>query len=479
MHRLYLDWNVFSYLRLRKETDEPFITLFNILTRHKDKVLMPYSPAHLNDLKRSYKKSETGKTETLKDLEFLGELSRNYCISEGYKDEQAQPYIVEPKTHFFELLENDDLLSIDNLFGISNEFGDAKLESLWNQMVGLMKLIPHGIDLNGFEQLPAKYQGFSNLLNKSRDEGSMYALLEDSLQILGSFDHNPKWYKEIRTSVVEDLKVDTDPRNWGDAFSYIEKTIGRHGFNKTFPEFVKESLETMHKDKELTKWDYFIHYYLLLDMFGFHRDKEIPNLIDDASHAYYGAHCDFFITNDERTYHKTKAIYERLKIGTTVCKPDEFIGFFYKKSLLVEQQEAKVHTEVADCLKSGVLLINSFDDDLNPVSIYKPDYPILSFFDRLQVTQGKNSTAIYLFKKQENYSNFLFYAEMEAVVNKLVSSLGVDSNGMGKFDLEREKETDWRGRVWELDKSEIRLTFQNKPIGLCLEFRFWNEPDYS
>ena len=69
-----------------------------------------------------------------------------------------------------------------------------------------------------------------------------------------------------------------------------------------------------------------------LDFVGYGSDKlteknQYDNLFNDALHCFYGAHCDFFITADKKTYKKTKAVYQSENISTQVMKPKEFIDF--------------------------------------------------------------------------------------------------------------------------------------------------------
>ena len=47
-------------------------------------------------------------------------------------------------------------------------------------------------------------------------------------------------------------------------------------------------------------------------------------MFDDSLHTFYGAHCDFFITNDDRCKYKAEKTYERLKIKTSVIKAYEY-----------------------------------------------------------------------------------------------------------------------------------------------------------
>jgi hypothetical protein len=59
------------------------------------------------------------------------------------------------------------------------------------------------------------------------------------------------------------------------------------------------------------------------DLKGYKTDANFNNMFDDSLHTFYGAHCDFFITNDDRCQYKAIKTYERLNIMTKVIKADK------------------------------------------------------------------------------------------------------------------------------------------------------------
>ena len=46
-------------------------------------------------------------------------------------------------------------------------------------------------------------------------------------------------------------------------------------------------------------------------------------MFDDSMHTFYGAHCDYFVTNDDRCKYKAEQTFKKLKINTVVIKADE------------------------------------------------------------------------------------------------------------------------------------------------------------
>jgi len=68
MIRVYLDWNVVSNLKKPE-----FKKLKNFIIEYKQNLQFPYTPAHFNDLMKSYRPDNELFFEDLNTLEFLSE----------------------------------------------------------------------------------------------------------------------------------------------------------------------------------------------------------------------------------------------------------------------------------------------------------------------------------------------------------------------------------------------------------------------
>ncbi|ENV60824.1 hypothetical protein [Acinetobacter soli] len=70
--------------------------------------------------------------------------------------------------------------------------------------------------------------------------------------------------------------------------------------------------------------------YTILNLSGFRPEKKVKNIKkfvsaqSDILHVAFASYCDFFITNDERLFDKSRVIYEYLKINTEVLNIPEF-----------------------------------------------------------------------------------------------------------------------------------------------------------
>jgi len=468
MNRIYLDWNILSYIRNCKKTDATYKAIYEIIIKNDKNILFPFSSCHLSDLKRSYKKSEKGKTETLIDLDFLELITKNHCLYYDLKNKNTIPIITSPKDYFYELIENDEI-NFDDLFSPFQD--NDSLSEIWNLYLDLLKLIPSGIDFQQLDKIPDKYKKLKDFLPTTRQENNFYNLIKDTMNFLTNLDEGSNIYKSLRNVSIQEMKIETDPTKWNkNAFDYIDSILTKAKVNKSFQEFAELSLKST--NKELSRFDYFINYYISLDTFGFYKDSKLPNLIDDATHAYYGAYCDFFVTEDDNTYNKAKAVYEKFNIKTKVCKAQEFLIEYYRFNQIILKNQT-IFEKIIDYLKYSFLLMQSVDNELNPAKIYKLDNFLVDYFNRMQITDNiDNTTSLFFYKRRQNYSNFLFWTEIETVVNKIVNEFGIDLNNRFLFDeIDKTeiKKNNWNGRFWKNSNMIMKIFEQDEPFGLTLQ----------
>lgn len=182
MIRVYFDWNIFVYLKQRKESEELYKSIYSIIIGNNNKLLFPYSPAHLQDLKRGFSKSEKAKEHTYHDLEFLQEISQDHCLYEDYKEKKVIPSIINPTEYFNQINEDETLEEFDfeELFSTdSNE-----LTELWEKYLALLKTLPSGLNLEQFDSVPAKYGAIKDIFPNTRMENNFYNLMKDVMKVL-------------------------------------------------------------------------------------------------------------------------------------------------------------------------------------------------------------------------------------------------------------------------------------------------------
>lgn len=83
-----------------------------------------------------------------------------------------------------------------------------------------------------------------------------------------------------------------------------------------------------------TRQDGFLSFFNFLDFIGFWRDKltEKSNLARayDANHAYHASICDFFVTNDIRTMHKSNVVYQTYGYKTKAITYKDYISLAHR-----------------------------------------------------------------------------------------------------------------------------------------------------
>ena len=238
MIRVYFDWNIFSYLR-NPQTENVFSIKRYIQDNHNT-ILLVYSPAHLQDLKRSYFTSETGRLETKKDLEILSDLTRDNCLCYNLTDKTVFPYIKNPWAYFNEIFIDD---SQDNLFDFENVFDkDDPLGELWHAYWKLLCSIPTGIEFDEWEKIPKEYSFIKEAFRTTKDNNTFGSLMHDIENLIQDTKRFEKVFKEVRSVTNQNLKINSDCSQWGDPFEYLNILLKNSPLQKNFFDLTTETI---------------------------------------------------------------------------------------------------------------------------------------------------------------------------------------------------------------------------------------------
>ena len=124
MIRIYLDWNVVSNLKKPENKG-----LLEFIETHKDYLLFPYSPAHFNDLMKSYSPENEFFN---KDLEMLEYLSEKHLIK--WEGKRTHPFFGTPNEYFQDEKDNPvdyfSLMDLEKLFSEIDNMGLGKVGTL-------------------------------------------------------------------------------------------------------------------------------------------------------------------------------------------------------------------------------------------------------------------------------------------------------------------------------------------------------------
>ncbi len=453
---------------MRNQRNTNFNEIENFIKLNDKSVLIPFSPAHLQDLKRSYFQSEKGKIETEKDLAYISTLTNDYCLYYRHKDKTVNPQRINPLKYFNEIyVDNDNLdpFDFENLFDLDDPLG-----KLWHSYIKILNLLPTGIDFSELDKLPHKYDEFKEIFSHSKVNNNFGNLMKDIMELLNDSEKFERIFKSIRETSNKDMKINTNTEEWGNPFLYLSKILQQNKIEKSFLSLTTDIIKD--SNKKASRFDYFSNYYIQLDMFGYNKDNKISNLIDDASHSFYGAHCDIFVTDDRNTYRKSIALYSELNISTEVCNSTEFFTTVRKKKIY--PPEETIEKQIIYFIKNSFILLDSVDDEFNPARIHKIEPYFKNFFNRMQISEYENETVLTFYKKHGNYSDFVFWIEMKNVIDIIVRELGTDQSNRSEFLNEEIEDVDngnWTGRIWEFGDIIYELDYLKESFGLVFRLR--------
>ena len=304
---VYIDLNIFD--RLEKfdklsEVDKPnYQTLLTLLTDKK--IITAYSNAHLNDLFRGYRKNPDYIDGHLNNIK---KFTDDLCICQYWGEKNAIWHNRDIFTFFQEKVDEWEFEpdSYDDLF---------KNEPLMKSALELHKLVP----------LPPEFKKgyvepmFGIMFPLSKIHNNQYALQSDIYNFQSRLKSDFGLYKAFKTYLLTSLnKIKNKPQ--------LLKSV-----NTNFKELPKhleltdifDAYTPKNKTSDNILFSKVIDTFFKFDIAGYKTDGHFNNMFDDALHTFYGAHFDFFITNDDRCNYKAKKTYERLKIQTKVIKINE------------------------------------------------------------------------------------------------------------------------------------------------------------
>ena len=191
---------------------------------------------------------------------------------------------------------------------------------------------------------------------------------------------------------------------------------------KTFIEYVNSNLNP-NGNKEISNYSFFTNAYFSLDLLGISKEPskkvKFRNVINDGLHSYYGAFCDYVVSDDQGLLKKTRALYRLLKIDTKVIHIEEFIGHFSLLSNSFENSQSKFFELLSNDLKNGLIIssIPSIQNDRRIITI-KPYHNYLGYFNQIDIVLENNQGFIFLSRVTNNYSDFCFIENLKALLTE-------------------------------------------------------------
>lgn len=440
MIRIYFDSDVINNFRIGK-----FPELDEFIKNNRDKLLIPFSQAHISDKLPS----KSIKPDVFcRDIDFITQFTQRKLLIFDEKKGLTVPQIASAKDVLEDIEESNEMIdkfsSIDNILNFLVENAeDSGVPELGSYFKELMEQTSFDIDTNEYVTVKEVLQKSSNFVH--------------------SLLNNPQLYKENRNQVQEDFKLTSNSGNWDTGvIDKIDKHLKHIGKSDSFLKLVENSFEDKSKKNLLS---FFTLAYQYLNLVGYKADSinntGIKNHIQDATHAFFAGHCDFLISMDKKLIAKTNAIYEKFNIQTKVLKPEELQS--HLETILIKKSISNI---VNDTLKKDA--IESLLEDGVIKKLYRIDNYFLEYFTHLQIESERN--LIIFSKLKTNYSNFLFYEEHDSVIRNFHIFLGLEKEADSVIEKFKNKENNENNIHYKMDDTIFYLESDGKQLHLFISF---------
>lgn len=468
MERIYFDKQIFSHLF---KGEKPLYQNFlKDLLDNKDRFLFCYSHGHLLDLKND-------KTDIkYKELDFIESLVGDNYLSYHALDKRTSCYLARPNEAF------KDVDVEDEPFSFSSIFEDLDLSYATSEQAEQLKnatdiLKNQKLDF-GFLQNQEIPKELNDTIGKFLPVGlnpmSIMEWIEHFMGMLKTMEEDKTAYKGLRNVVDKNINngkftVEYDSIDFNDD---LKNSV----LQKTFIEYVNYNLNP-NGDKTITDYDFYIQAYITLDLLGISKEPsknvKFKNVMNDAYHSYYGAFCDYIISDDQGFLKKTKALYKLLGIKSNVYHIEEFISDFALLKNSLEKDSDTFFKLLVNDIKNGLILENKNSLKYNrQTTTIKPFHTYLGYFNRIESINEDNQSFILLRRKTKNYSYFIFYREYEGIINNAFKLFGYDKNFKGEFNWKTEiREINngiWEGRFWDFGSLTILIEINKGINEICL-----------
>lgn len=225
MYRIYLDWGVVS--KLKQETTNAYKDLKVEIQKSKE-ILIPYSPAHLDDLFIGALEKDNYNDYIKNDLEYLSEICKDKFLLFDYDNSITRPYIVEPEKAYKTFISESQNNFLKELLSNKNKY-----KSLFENTLLYLKIIFK----NG---LPKELQYLKNHFNYTFETFTAENVFTDMANLKKNDPHLfNQTHRKLLSFCINSSRLDTTTENWGDPFSYLSENLD----TSLAPPFLKKILK--------------------------------------------------------------------------------------------------------------------------------------------------------------------------------------------------------------------------------------------
>lgn len=452
MIKIYFDWNVMSQIKNGDHKELREIIFDN------EKLFIPFSTSHIGDIFSIFKETDTQRDYIESDLNFISELTKDKCLMNTGKDVVLDFY--PPKELFEQRIEEKDLFNDISLDGLMNIFEQDDLtKSIGKSLINLLKSIPLEESFKQAFENPESAEQMDKMFPGLKENPTMEGFFKSFSKMNLNLNESDG-YQELRKTVQGGMGINRDKIfDSDDPYKIIDGKYKKIGTSPN--QFIDNSKNAPEWFNEIT------NEYLLLDMHGYQEDKvnikkgrkeTFKNTTEDAFHAAFASTCSFYVINDNKSYKKTKLIYEKLGINTIVFKPTEFIEYYQK---YLDIKDAILNFRIPFEIIKTAEFYEEVMESATLRTYYVPFF-FFGFFNKIMVLIPNDGVETLFLLSQNGPSNHRVYSmEIQHLHKQLCEILGDDIENLGQIKDDEFKEKEWIGRKWILGEITFRLTRPN------------------
>jgi hypothetical protein len=466
--RIYFDKQIYS--NLFKKKGEKYLELSNKI--EKRNFLICYSHALLLDLKND-------KTDyKYKELDFIESLVNDNYISYHALDKITSAYLAKPREAFKDVENESTEIDFEEIFDFDMEGLSQTEKKLINSAKEI--IFDTDFDLNFIDETSFPEENkelFTKLFPKVKKSLNLKGAMNYFMDFLNILNEDKTAYKGLRK--LSDENINNGKFKINDDEIDFNNELKNSVLKKTFIEHIEQTLNPDGK-KNVSRYDFFTYAYLNLDILGISKESSksvrFRNLMNDAFHSYYGAYCDYVISEDKGFLKKTKVLYKLFNISTRVMHFDEFIEFYDDLFPSLPSNSIDFFEKFNSNINHWKLNEQfSVIDSKQTVYKYDTNYNILGYFNKAEYIQDNGKNYLYIYKERNNYSKFNLFREYEFVVNNAFKIFGEDINSKKEYLFKEENDLinkgEWKGRFWNLEKITLLIehSINNNTFGIFIQ----------
>lgn len=453
MIKVYLDWNVMSGMK-----NNHFPELTDIII-NKEKFLLLYSTSHIGDIFASIKNhSEEEQKLIQEDLDYITKLTDDLCLVNNSKEVTLNAYepgeLLDDRIREAPLFED---LSLDNLF--SSIDADNQMFGIVNSMKNMIASIPLDLAFKEAFENPESAEMLNKMFPGLKEDQTMNGFFKSFSKMFHNMNETED-YKDLR-NMVQQIGVNSGHFNENkNPFEVIDNAYNKIGVeNSNFDKYFD-------KTKNAPEWfNDITNEYVKLDMHGFKADKvkvtdkeknTFKNTTEDASHSAFASRCEFYITNDDKNYHKTKAVFQKLGVYTIVLKPNEFIQY-YNSFLNVNNFDDHFRSIIYEMKRVENFQEQRYESGESFGWVNFTSQYFFNFFNKILIPNPEVNEGLFILGKESPSKSYIIsQREIEAMLKLFADKLGLDINGKSYYEVgEINNNDDWSGRTWEANIGQI------------------------